>query len=147
MRTATPVDDLGLVDRVTAVVGRRKAGSGADRAVDIDQTAADSTDQMVMVVADPILVPGRRSGRLNAPDQPLGDEDAKGVIDRLKRDGPDLGPDDLGHAVGCDVGLAGYRPQNSQSLSRHLDTALPKKVNRVSGHATCYLNSLTDSKI
>jgi hypothetical protein len=59
MRTATPVDDLGLVDRVTAVVGRREAGSGADRAVDIDQTAADSTDQMVMVVADPILETSR----------------------------------------------------------------------------------------
>jgi hypothetical protein len=55
IRTAPPVGDLGLVDLVAPVVGRRETRGGADRAVDVDQTAADSADQMVVVVADPIL--------------------------------------------------------------------------------------------
>jgi hypothetical protein len=90
---------------------------------------------MVVVVADPILESGRRSGGLNAPDQALGDQNAEGVVHRLERDGTDLGPDDLGHGVGRDVGLTRYRLQDSQSLGRHLDTALPKEVGRGRGHA------------
>ena len=135
IRTAPPVGDFGLVDLVAHVVGRRETGGGADRAVDVDQTAADSADQMVVVVADPILEASRRSGGLNAPDEAFGDQDAEGVVHRLERDGTDLGPDDLGHAVGRDVGLTRYCPQDSQSLGRDLNAALAKEVCRVGGHA------------
>ena len=90
---------------------------------------------MVVVVADALLETSRRAGGLNAPDKVLGDQDAEGVVHRLERDGTDLGPDGLGHGVGRDVGLTGNRPQDSQSLRRHLDTALTKKFSRVSGHA------------
>jgi len=90
---------------------------------------------MVVVVADALLETSRRAGGLNAPDKVLGDQDAEGVVHRLERDGTDLGPDGLGHGVGRDVGLARDRPQDSQSLGRHLDTALPKEVSRVSCHA------------
>jgi hypothetical protein len=45
-----------------------------------------------------------------------------------------MGPDDLGHFVGRDVGLTRDRPQDSQSLGRDLNTALPKEVGRVSSH-------------
>ena len=69
IRTAPPVGDLGLVDLVAPVVDRRETRGGADRAVDVDHAAADSTDQMVVIVADPILEASRRSGGLNAPDQ------------------------------------------------------------------------------
>jgi hypothetical protein len=55
MRTAPPVDDLGLVDLVAFVVDRRETGREADGAVDVDGTSADAADQMVVVVADPIL--------------------------------------------------------------------------------------------
>ena len=55
IRTAPPVGDLGLVDLVAPVVGRRETGRGADRAVDVDHAAADAADQMVVVVADAIL--------------------------------------------------------------------------------------------
>jgi hypothetical protein len=89
---------------------------------------------MVVVVADPILEASRRPGGLNAADEAFGDEDAEGVVHRLERDGADLGPDNLGHAVGRDVGLTRDRPQDSQSLGRNLDTALPKEVGRVSVH-------------
>jgi hypothetical protein len=57
--TPPPVGDLGLVDLVAPVVDRRETGGGADRAVHVDQTAADSTNQMVVIVADPILEASR----------------------------------------------------------------------------------------
>jgi hypothetical protein len=50
------------------------------------------------------------------------------------RDDADLGPDGLGHAIGRDVGLSLYRAQDSQSLSRHLNTTLSKEVGRVRDH-------------
>ena len=104
IRTSSPIGDLGFVDLVALVVGGREAGGGADRAVDVDHTAADATDQMVVVVADAIFETSRRPGGLNAPDEAFGDQEAEGVVDRLERDRADLGPDDLSHAVGRNVG-------------------------------------------
>ena len=89
---------------------------------------------MVVVVADAILEASRRSGRLNAPDEALGDQDAERVVDRLQRDGADLGPDDLGHGVGRDVRLSRDRPQDGQSLGGDLNAALAKAARRVSDH-------------
>jgi hypothetical protein len=60
---------------------------------------------MMVVVADAIFEPGRRSIRLNTPDEAFGDQDAEGVVHRLKRDDADLGPDSIGDAVGCHVRL------------------------------------------
>ena len=90
---------------------------------------------MVVVVADPILEASRRPGGLNAPDEAFGDQNPEGVVHRLERDGADLGADDLGHGVGCDVGLTRYRAQNGQSLGRDLNAALTKENSRVPDHA------------
>jgi hypothetical protein len=89
---------------------------------------------MVMVVAYTVLEPGRRPGGLNSPDQTFGDEEAEGIVDRLKRDGADLGPDRFGHAVGRDVRLTRDRSKDCQSLRGHLDAALPKESRRVGWH-------------
>ena len=86
---------------------------------------------MVMVVADAILEASRRSGGLNAPDEAFGDQEAESVVHRLERDGADLGPDDLGHAVGGDVRLPRDRPQDRQSLGRDLNPVLTKEVGRI----------------
>ena len=59
IRTPPPVGDLSLIDLVTPVVERRETGGRANGAVDVDQTAADSTNQMVVVIADPILEASR----------------------------------------------------------------------------------------
>ena len=143
-RTAPPVGDLGLVDLVAHVVGRRETRGGAHRAVDVDHAAADSTDQMVMVVADPILEPSRRPGGLNAPEEALGDQETERVVHRLEGDGADLGPDDFSHAVGRDVGLTRNRPQDPQSLGRHLNTALAKEVCRVGFHVKSIDDQILD---
>jgi hypothetical protein len=89
---------------------------------------------MVVVVANPVFEASRRSGGLNSPDKAFGDQKAQGVVHRLERDGADLGPDNLGHAVGRDVGLSCDRPQNSQSLGRYLNASLSKEVCRVGVH-------------
>ena len=134
IRAAPPVRDLGLLDLVAAVVGRVQTRGLADRAVDVDHAPTDSADQMVMVVADAILEARRRSRGLNAPDQPFGDQNAERVVDRLERDGTDLGAHSLGHSVGGDVRLTRYSPQNRQPLGSDLNSALPKEVCRVSRH-------------
>jgi hypothetical protein len=57
--TPPPIRDLGLVDPVALVIGRRQTGSGADRTLDIDHAAAHTADQVMVVVADPILEASR----------------------------------------------------------------------------------------
>jgi hypothetical protein len=91
---------------------------------------------MVMVVADPVLEARRRPGRLDAPDQALGDQQPKRVVHRLQRDGADFSSDGIGHGIGGDVRLSRYRPQHRQALGGDLNTALPKDVCRDAGHAT-----------
>jgi hypothetical protein len=88
----------------------------------------------VVVVADAILETSRGSWRLDAPDEPFGDQQAEGVVHRLQRDGTDLGADDFCNAVGRDMGLGRNGPQDSQSLRRDLDAALTKEFGRISSH-------------
>ena len=66
-----------------------------------------------MVIADAVLVPSRRSRRLNPPDETFGNQNAERVVHRLQRDGTDLGPDRFGHGIRRDVGLPGYGAQDS----------------------------------
>jgi hypothetical protein len=89
---------------------------------------------MVVVVADPAFEERRRSSRLNAPDDAFRDQDAERVIDRLQGDCTDAGPDDLGHAVGRDVGISGDRTQNGQPLGGDLNTPLAEEIGGVGGH-------------
>jgi hypothetical protein len=78
---------------------RREARGGADRAVDVNHTSAGSTNQVVVIAADPILEASRRSRGLDAPDQPRGGQKAQGVVYRLQGGGTNLGPDSLGDGV------------------------------------------------
>lgn len=134
IRTSSPVSDLGLVDFVALVIGCGEAGRRADRAVDVNHTPADSTDQMMVVVADPVFEPGRRPGRLNPPDEVFGDQDAQRVVDRLKRDRADLSPDDLGYMVRSAVWLSCNRAKHREPLSRNLKTTLTKELSGIRGH-------------
>jgi hypothetical protein len=88
----------------------------------------------MMVVVDPTLEASRRAGGLNAPDQTLRDQNSKRVVHRLERDGPDLGPDDLRHAVGRDVGLRRHCPKDGQALGGDLNPETPKDIGRILGH-------------
>src|ERR1700759_2677769 len=98
-----PVDDLGLVDREAVVVGRGQAGRLADRAVDVSDDAARPAHDVVMIVPDASLEPGRRAGRLDAADQSRRGERVQGVIHGLKGDMADA----LAHP-GADCQNAGF---------------------------------------
>jgi hypothetical protein len=88
----------------------------------------------MVVVIDSILVAGRRTDRLNSPDEAIVDEHAEGVVDGLARDGSDVDAGGLGHALGRDVGTTRHRAQDGQALSCHVDTALTKEVSRTKRH-------------
>jgi len=57
--TPAPVDDFGFVDHVAQIVGSSEARSSADGTIDIDRTATDAADEMVVVITDPIFKAGR----------------------------------------------------------------------------------------
>src|SRR5229473_59136 len=54
-----PVDDLGLADREAVVAGRGQAGRLADRAVDVSDDTTRPAHDVVVVVPDASLEPGR----------------------------------------------------------------------------------------
>ena len=115
---------LGLVDLVARVGGGRQARRDADRAVHVDHAAAAAANQVVMVVADPVLVARRRPGGLNAADQTPVGQDGEGIVHGLARDGADLGPCLVGHLVSGAVRSSGDRPQSGQALRGDLDAVL-----------------------
>ena len=119
-----PVDDLDLVDLETVIIVRSEAGWRPDRAVDVEYGAAASADQVMMVVAYSILVPGRRSGRLDPANEVLVDQDAERVVHRLAGDRPDDRPDVVGQLVGRGVGEGRHRPHDGQPLGGHLNPVL-----------------------
>ena len=88
-----------------------------------------------MVVANPVLEARSGPGRLNPPDEAFGDQEPEGVVHGLERDGPDLGPDELCHALGADVGLSGDCAQDCQALGRDVNAALAKEICRLSCHS------------
>jgi hypothetical protein len=59
IRTTPPISDFGLVDFEALGIHRRETRRGADRALDVDDAAADAADQVVVVVAHPVLEPRR----------------------------------------------------------------------------------------
>jgi hypothetical protein len=122
------------VDFVPLVVDRGEAGRRTDRAVDVDDTAAQATDQMMMVVADAVLEARRRSGGLNAPEETTRDQNREGVVHGLEGDGADLGPDDVRDRVRGDVRMTGDRAQDRQALGRDLYAVLAEELGRVGGH-------------
>ena len=133
---AAPVDDLGLVDLVARVVGGGEARRVADRAVDVDHPAAGAADQVVVVVADAVLVAGRRAGRLDAPEEALVGEDAEGVVHGLAGDGAEL---DAARPRRCRRrcrGAARHRPQHREALGGDLQPVLAEQGLVVDGGVT-----------
>jgi len=126
--TRPPIDNLRLIDLVTRVGGGGQARRVTNGAVYIDRLSAGATDQMVVVVTNPIFIESRRPSGLDASDEALLGQHPKGVVHRLSRDGTDLGANVLGDGVRRAVRSTQYRSQNGQSLGRDLDTVLTKEV-------------------
>lgn len=128
-----PVDDLGLVDDEAPVVHHVQAGADTGRAVHVDGAAAASADQVVVVVVDPVLVQGGRSGGLDAPEDTPLSEGAERVVDRLAGDGTDLGPDPLLDLLGGAVGLGRNGAHHGQPLRGDLKSVTTELLGVVGG--------------
>ncbi len=79
----TPIDHLRLVDVVAVVVDDVQTRCRPDRAVRVDGQATGATDEVMVVVAHPVLVASGRTGGLYTPEQSLVDENRKGVVHPL----------------------------------------------------------------
>ena len=152
-RASPPEDHFGFVD-AESVVGRcLQAGRGTHRTVDVDRETAGATDEMVVIVVDPIFVARRRTGRLDPADEASIGQDSEGVVDGLTRYCPDLGSYESLDVVGCPVRRARNRSEDGQPLCRHLHSALAKESGRVGegvGHnrTMCpILDSVKNSRI
>ena len=126
-RASAPIDDFGFVNFESVGVVRGEAGHLANSAVDVEHHPAHPADQVVVVIADPALVATRRARRLDPADQVLVDEDAERVIDRLPRDGAELGAHDVAQLVGCGMWVLRNGAHDRESLSGDLDAVLAQE--------------------
>lgn len=90
----------------------------------IDRGSAASANDMMVIVADSVLVQSGRLSRLNAPNHSLIDQDPERVVHGLSRDGTDIGSGFLGDFVCRAVGSPRNRPEYGQALGRHLQSVL-----------------------
>ena len=88
--TAAPVGNLGFVDLETQVVGGFETRRCADRAIDVDDSCTDSTDEVVVVVVHTVFVASRRPDGLDSSNHALFHQDAQGVVDGLTRNRTDI---------------------------------------------------------
>ena len=112
----TPVGNFSFVDLETVQIRCFETGSIAHCAIDIDDVTAFATDQVVMIVSDPVLVQRGRADRLNSTNETLVDQQAQGVVDRLARDRSDVGLGGFGHILCSAVGLVGDGSKNCEPL-------------------------------
>ena len=125
---------------------RSETRGGADGAVDVDDAAAHAADQVMVVVADAGFEAGRRTCWLDATEDALANEQRERVVDRLKRDCADLGPDHRRYDVRCGMRMCRDRAQDRDALRGDLDAVKTKEISRIVGHRIVgYLNVWNDS--
>ena len=82
-RAATQVGDVCFVDFETVIVRSRQARSTSDRAFDVSEMTAISTDDVVMVIAHLTLEERGGTDGLNLAHQARCGQERQGVIHRL----------------------------------------------------------------
>ena len=80
-----------------------QTGCGANDAVDINNGAATSADEMVMVVVDAVLKKGGGSFWLDALHQAFIDQEIECVVDRLTGNGANILAHRLHNGISRDV--------------------------------------------
>ena len=88
----------------------------------------------MVVVADPILVPRGRPGRLNPAGQAPFDQRSQRVVHRLPGDRSDALPHVVRQLVRRGVRVGRHGPQDGQPLGSHLQVVPPQEPFRVLGH-------------
>src|SRR5215469_3918271 len=114
-----PVNDLGFVDREAAVVGSGQARRLADRAVDVCDDAARPAHDVVVVVPDTALEPGRAVGRFDAADESRCGERVQGVVNGLQGDMTYAVPDPGGDRLDAEMVAFPDGVEQSEAGCRH----------------------------
>jgi hypothetical protein len=141
----TPVHNLGFVNDEALVLGGLQAWPMPYRAIYVYRTTTGPANEVVMIVIDPVFVPGRRTGRLDAPDEAIFGQDAQSVVHGLTRYCSDISAYHVFDLVRRAMRSGGHRPQDGQTLSRYLNTALAKEVGRDRYCPEHNLDSCSDS--
>jgi hypothetical protein len=97
-----------------------------DRAVDVDDGRALPADQVVVVVADPALVPGGAARWLDTADESRRGERVKGVVYGLYGNVADPVPDPGGEGVDPEVVTGADGLQKRDAGGRHPQAGPPQ---------------------
>jgi len=134
LRAESPVRDVGLVDVIAVIVGRRETRRRAHRTVDVDDASALSTDEVMMIVIDAVFVASGRSDGLNATKKTVVDQHSESVVDRLTRNATNIGLGNVGDFVGCHVRSARDSSHHGQTLGSYLNPVLSELINGRNSH-------------
>ena len=104
-----------------------EARRSANGAVDVERVATTTTDEVMMIIADPILIPRGRSARLNSTDEILVGQHAEAVVHGLARDGTDNGTDVVRELIGSGMGASRDGLHDGQALGGHVHPRLAQK--------------------
>jgi hypothetical protein len=119
---AAPVHDFGFIDFEPCVVCCCEARGSSGGAVHVDNNAASSTNEVMVIVSDAVLVQGRGANRLDAPNEALLCEHSERVVHRLARDRPDFVPGNFYNAISRDVRANRHCSKNGEALSCDLES-------------------------
>lgn len=95
----SPIHNLGLVDDETAGVGGLETWGVPDGAVDIDDLAAASAHEVMVIVPSSRFIQRSRSGGLYAAQQSSADSGSKDVVHGLGRYRPELSANECCHPI------------------------------------------------
>lgn len=133
-RASAPINHFRFIDLITIRISDVEARAFTHRAINVRRISAHATDQMMMIVAHAIFIQRRRSRRLNPPQNPLLGKHSQRIINRLTRDGPQLGSNVFNDSIRRTMRLPTHRPHHSQTLSRHLHIMFAEYLRRVMNH-------------
>lgn len=123
-----PINDFGLINFESVVVGSRQTRRRTDRTVDVEHRFARPTDQMMVVVTDTIFVPSRRSCRLDSTDEVLVYQYAERVVDSLARNGAEVGSNIVGKFVGRGVSMRRKSSHDRKALGSDLHPVVTEQL-------------------
>ena len=138
---ATPIGHFGFIDFKTLMIGRFETGPISDRAINIGYVAAFTTDQMVVIIANPAFIESGTANWLDAAYAASFDQQTESVVYRLTRDRPDFTSGRVVNDIGGSMRVAINRFHHRQALGCDVDPEMAKGGGKVGTHG---LNSSTE---
>ena len=123
LRAGPPVHHLRLINLISRIVHNIQTRRLPGCTIDIDHLSAASTDQVMVIITYPILIPRRRSRRLNPPNQTMLRQSPQSIVNCLTRNRPNLRPHVFRQIIRRAMRTPRHRPQHRNPLRGHWKTA------------------------